>query len=355
MSKKLPLGPLMCDLAGLELTPAEAERLLHPHVGGVILFSRNYESPEQIAALTRRIHALRQPGLLIAVDHEGGRVQRFQRGFTRLPACASIGECEPEQALILAEQCGWLMAAELLAVGVDLSFAPVLDLGGRVSRVIGRRAFHAEPGRVLQLARAYVRGMKEAGMAAVGKHFPGHGSVAADSHTAIPRDRRRYADIAMRDLAPFERMIQAGLPGLMPAHVIYPEIDSKPAGFSAVWLKQILRAQLGFQGAIFSDDLSMTGAGVMGDYPARAEAALAGGCDMVLTCNNPAGATAILERARISGNIESRARLIRMHGQFGTDLNALKRMPRWRQCRAALAELDKLDKEPELDLDDDLI
>ena len=353
MTTKMSLGPIMCDLRGLQLEPDEQEMLMHPHVGGVILFTRNYESPEQIAALTASIHVLRQPHLLIAVDHEGGRVQRFREGFSRLPACALLGQCQPqENALSLAEQAGWLMAAELLAVGIDLSFAPVLDVGGKVSQVIGDRAFHIDPEQLTPLAQAYIRGMKQAGMAAVGKHFPGHGSVKEDSHVAIPYDRRSFQDIKMHDLIPFERMIHAGLPGLMPAHVIYPEVDDKPAGFSAVWLKHILRKQMAFQGTIFSDDLSMAGAEVMGDYPERAEAALAAGCDMVLACNNQQGAMAILDKANITENIESRSRLIRMHGEFDIDLQKLKQTELWKQRSDAVS---KLEKEPELDLGDDAI
>ncbi len=343
----------MCDLRGFELEAEERDILLHPLVGGVILFTRNYESPEQIAELTNKIHTLRQPHLLIAVDHEGGRVQRFREGFCRLPACALIGECHSMQkAQTLSEQAGWLMAAELLAVGVDLSFAPVLDIGGKISKVIGDRAFHVNPEHVSQFARAYMHGMKEAGMAAVGKHFPGHGSVSEDSHVAIPYDNRSYEDIKMHDLIPFERMIHAGLPGLMPAHVIYSEIDNNPAGFSAVWLKHILRKQLEFQGTIFSDDLSMAGAEVIGGYPERAEAALSAGCDMVLACNNQEGAISILDDANISSSIESQSRLIRMHGQFDTKLDELKQTDLWQQRSEAVLHLEK---EPELDLGDDVI
>lgn len=348
----MSLGPIMCDLRGLQLEADEREILMHPHVGGVILFTRNYESPEQIAALTKTIHELRQPHLIIAVDHEGGRVQRFREGFSRLPACALLAECHSlKEAESLAGQAGWLMAAELLAVGIDLSFAPVLDVGGKISQVIGDRAFHTDPELVSQLARAYMRGMKEAGMAAVGKHFPGHGSVTEDSHVAIPYDHRSYEDIQMHDLIPFERMIHAGLPGLMPAHVIYSKIDERPAGFSAVWLKHILRKQLEFQGTIFSDDLSMAGAEVMGGYPERAEAALSAGCDMVLACNNQEGAISILDKANIPDNIESRSRLIRMHGKFDKDLNKLKQTRLWKQRSEIIT---KLDKEPELNLGDDL-
>ena len=343
----------MCDLRGLVLEKDEREMLLHPHVGGVILFTRNYESPEQIIALTKAIHDLRQPHLLIAVDHEGGRIQRFRDGFSRLPACALIGECHSlPKAQSLAEQAGWLMASELLAVGVDLSFAPVLDVGGKISQVIGDRAFHADPEQVSLLARVYMRGMKDAGMAAVGKHFPGHGSVPEDSHVAIPYDNRPFEDIRMHDLIPFERMIHAGLPALMPAHVIYSEIDKNPAGFSSVWLKHILRKQLEFQGTIFSDDLSMAGAEVVGGYPDRAEAALSAGCGMVLACNNQQGAISILDDANISSSIESQSRLIRMHGHFNKTLDELKQTDLWQQRSAAVLQIEK---EPELDLGDDLV
>ncbi len=353
MPKKMSLGPIMCDLRGFELEADEREILMHPHVGGVILFSRNYESPGQIAALTRSIHELRQPHLLIAVDHEGGRVQRFRKGFSALPACALIGSCgSAQQTQMVAEQAGWLMAAELLAVGVDLSFAPVLDVGGKVSQVIGDRAFSENPDEVARLARAYMRGMKQAGMVAVGKHFPGHGSVAEDSHVDIPYDHRDYVDIQMHDLVPFERMIHAGLPGLMPAHVIYSKVDKLPSGFSPIWLKQILRKQLEFQGTIFSDDLSMAGAEVIGGYPERAEAALSAGCDMVLACNNQEGAIEILDKANIVSNIESHARLIRMHGLFGKTLSELKQSDQWKECSATIANIEK---EPELNFGDDEI
>jgi beta-N-acetylhexosaminidase len=349
---KMSLGPIMCDLRGLQLEADEREMLLHPQVGGVILFTRNFESADQVAALCAAIHALREPHLLIAVDHEGGRVQRFREGFSRLPACALFGQCHnAKEGESLAQQAGWLMAAELLAVGIDLSFAPVLDVGGKVSQVIGDRAFHINPEKVSSLARAYIRGMKEAGMAAVGKHFPGHGSVPEDSHVAIPYDNRNYEDIKMKDLIPFERMIRAGLPGLMPAHVIYSKIDEKPAGFSSIWLEQILRNQLEFQGTIFSDDLSMKGAEMMGSYPERAEAALHAGCDMVLACNNQAGAISILDEAEIPISIELQSRLIRMHGHFDKILNDLKQTSLWQQRSAAVLQLEK---EPELDLGDDL-
>ena len=263
-SKIQPLGPIMCDLNSIELDDDEIELLLHPLIGGVILFSRNYESPEQLLELTLKIHQLRQPRLLIAVDHEGGRVQRFQSGFSLLPACALIGECEPlARAMRLANHAGWLMATELLSIEVDFSFAPVLDVGGTISDVIGDRAFHTEPDKISKLANAFMVGMKEAGMSAVGKHFPGHGSIKEDSHISIPIDNRQLHDINSHDIVPFKALIDAGISGLMPAHIIYSAIDDKPAGFSSTWLDEILRKQLKFKGTIFSDDLSMRGAETM--------------------------------------------------------------------------------------------
>lgn len=318
----MSLGPVMLDVAGITLTAEERERLQHPLVGGVILFSRNYTSPEQVRALTTVIHGLREPQLLVGVDHEGGRVQRFRSGFTALPPMRRLGELHDEnsrRALRLAENVGWLLAAELRAVGVDFSFGPVLDLGRGVSEVIGDRAFHANPEIVAELAHAVMRGMHRAGMAAVGKHFPGHGSVAADSHTSLPVDEREFADIGADDLVPFERMIHYGLPAVMPAHVVYPRVDPEPAGFSRFWLKRVLRGQLGFQGVIFSDDLSMEGAKGVGGIVARGQKALAAGCDMVLVCNDPAGAGQLLDGFGAHDDPVSHLRLVRLHGRPGPD------------------------------------
>ena len=310
----------MLDVAGTSLTAEERERLAHPHAGGVILFSRNYESPAQLAALVAAIHAVREPRLLIGVDHEGGRVQRFRDGFTRLPAARRFGEIyyeNPKRAKRLAHTAGWLMAAELLAVGVDFSFAPVLDLDRGISQVIGDRAFHRRPDTVADIAISYVTGMAEAGMAATGKHFPGHGGCAPDSHVAAPIDERDYVDIALEDLVPFARLIDNGLAGIMPAHVVFPRVDEQPAGYSRVWLREILRGRLGFQGVIFSDDLSMEGAKGVGGMVDRAHAALAAGCDMVLVCNDPAAAATVLDGLRPEPDPTSRLRLVRMHGRGG--------------------------------------
>ena len=266
----MSLGPVMLDLAGFALTAEERDLLRHPAVGGVILFSRNFLEPEQIAALTAEIHALRDPHLLIAVDQEGGRVQRFRDGFTQLPPAARFGELarrNPHHARQAAEAVGWLMAAELRAVGVDFSFAPVLDLDRGVSGVIGDRAFADNINAVADLAGAWSEGARSAGMAQVGKHFPGHGGVAADSHAELPIDRRRFEDIQMDDLVPFERLIRRGLEAIMPAHVLYSHIDPRPAGFSPFWLKEVLRGQLAFQGVIFSDDLNMAAAAAGGGTP----------------------------------------------------------------------------------------
>jgi beta-N-acetylhexosaminidase len=312
----------MLDVVGKTLTAEERERLLHPLVGGVILFSRNYESPEQVRALIDDIHNLRQPPLLVAVDHEGGRVQRFRWGFTALPPMRRLGELydqHPKQAIRLAENIGWVMAAELRTVGVDFTFAPVLDLDRGVSEVIGDRAFHGNPATVAELARAAMRGLERGGMAAVGKHFPGHGSVAPDSHVALPIDERSYAEIAAQDLVPFERMIQDGLPGIMPAHVIYSRVDAQPAGFSRIWLKDILRQRLRFQGVIFSDDLSMEGAKGAGDIVARGRLALDAGCDMILVCNDPTAAAQLLDGLGEYDDPVSHLRLVRLHGRPAPD------------------------------------
>ena len=280
-------GPLMVDVGGLTLTAEDKEVLAHPDVGSVILFSRNVDTPTQIAELTAAMRAVR-PELWIAVDQEGGRVQRFREGFTRLPPMRQFGhqyDQDPVAALAAAKACGELMAREVRAVGVDFSFAPVLDLDVGVSGVTGDRAFHTDPAAATALVRAFMQGMKTAGMMTIGKHFPGHGSVAADSHFALPVDDRSWAEIDAYDLQPF-RALARELDGIMPAHVVYPQVDPLPAGFSSFWLKTVLREQLGFQGLIFSDDLCMEGAAGVGSMAERKALALEAGCDVVLICNN---------------------------------------------------------------------
>lgn len=296
VAKNLALGPLMIDVAGLELTDLDRERLCHPLVGGIILFSRNYRDPEQLKHLTAEIRALRSPRLPIAIDHEGGRVQRCREGFTRLPPMRRLGELwekDQKAAQAAAQEIGYVLAAELRARGVDMSFTPVLDLDWGGSTVIGDRAFHSDPLVVSRLAGALVEGLRTAGMVACGKHFPGHGWVTADSHVAIPVDQRSLGELA-RDMEPYR---QLALDAVMPAHVIYPQIDSRPAGFSPVWLKK-LREEFAFDGVIFSDDLSMEGASVAGDIVDRANAAWGAGCDMLLVCNAPDAVGDLLARWR---------------------------------------------------------
>ncbi len=310
-------GPVMLDVLGTRLTPEDEARLKHPLVGGVILFKRNYESPAQLAELTASIQALRTPPLLIAVDHEGGRVQRFREGFTRIPPMRELGkewDAHPKRARHLAQQVGFVLASELRACGVDFSFTPVLDVDYGTSGVIGDRAFHSDPQAIAELAHSLLLGLKQGGMPTVGKHFPGHGFVSADSHLEIPVDERSYTDIELTDLIPFRQMVNYGLTAVMPAHVIYPKVDPHPAGFSKVWLNDILRGELGFEGCIFSDDLSMEGATVAGGIVQRAEAALQAGCDMVLVCNRPDSADELLAGLKWEMTAQSRARIAQMHG-----------------------------------------
>ena len=347
----MTLGPLMVDLVGLELSEVERDVLQHPLVGGVILFSRNYESPEQITALTTSIRALRAPHLLISVDHEGGRVQRFREGFTRLPPIGALGQHymqHPKQTLALAEKTGWLMAAELRSVGVDFSFAPVLDLDYGVSDIIGDRAFHRDPEAVASMAHAYIQGMKRAWMPAVGKHFPGHGAVEIDSHLGLPVDNRYFEDMIQADILPFSRLCQSELAGIMPAHIIYEQSDSLPAGFSPFWIKEILRDRLGFQGAVLSDDLSMEGAAVMGDSLARAEAALDAGCDMVLLCNKPESVEQVIDGLKIDNDPVRHMRLIRLHGRHAINRDALFASQEWKEAAKTVLSYAP---DPELELD----
>jgi len=345
----MPLGPVMADVAGLELTDVERQRLLHPLIGGVILFQRNYQSPEQIAALCREIHGLRSPHLLIGVDHEGGRVQRFRSGFTAIPAMRAIGDIwdgHPQRARRLARDAGYVLGAELRSVGVDFSFAPVLDLDYRNSGVIGDRAFHRDPRAVGDLAHALTLGIGEAGMSAVGKHFPGHGFVAADSHLAVPVDGRALADLEFADIQPFRHLIDLGLAGIMPAHVIYPRVDEQQDGFSRRWLTEILRAEYGFDGVIFSDDLTMEGASVAGDISHRALAALSAGCDMVLVCNRPDLADDLLRLLKWSMPPTSLVRLARMHGRpHPPGRTMLLMSPRYADAIRRLAGIGETDAE----------
>lgn len=348
-ARTMPLGPVMLDVAGIELDAEDRKRLMHPLTGGVILFSRNYAGPEQLAQLTGAIHALRSPPLIIAVDHEGGPVQRFRDGFTVIPPMRELGQAwdaNPQHARQLAHEVGFVLAAELRAHGVDLSLAPVLDVDHGASSVIGNRAFHSDPRAIAELARALVQGFKQAGMSGVGKHFPGHGHVRADSHLEVPVDERSYAEIEAADLVPFRRLIDVGLGGIMPAHVIFPEVDSRPAGFSPVWLKQVLRGTLGFDGVVFSDDLSMEAAGVAGGVTERAQAALAAGCDMVLVCNDPQAVEELYRGFSYAMPAVSLARLARVHGRaHAENLVKLREDARYAQALHAMAGIGARDGE----------
>ncbi len=284
----MTLGPIMMDVSGLILTETEKTQLAKPSIGGVILFTRNFESIGQVRDLIKSIRLVNQ-NMLISVDHEGGRVQRFREGFTHLPAMAKLGRVydqNPKQALKQAFSCGWVLAAELLEIGVDFSFTPVLDLDYGNSSVIGDRAFHSNPEVVVKLAGALIKGMHETGMKCVGKHFPGHGHVTLDSHLDLPIDGRSMDEIE-QDILSFKGLINNGLDAVMPAHVVYSQVDDKPAGFSSKWIKDILQSQLEFTGVVFSDDLSMQGAHFIKGITERVQVSLESGCDMVLICNHP--------------------------------------------------------------------
>lgn len=324
------IAPLMLDLDGIELSSEEKELLQHPLTGGVILFTRNYESIEQLDKLIKGIRNATKNKLLISVDHEGGRVQRFRSEFTELPAIAKLSENEESEKS--AYQHGWLMAAEVRAMGIDFSFAPVLDINYGVSDVIGDRAFNQNPKVISHLATEYIKGMRDAGMASTGKHFPGHGAVTEDSHHEIPRDTRQREEIWQADIIPFAKLIDAGLDAVMPAHVIYSEIDDKPAGFSNYWLQEILRKELKFDGVIFSDDLTMEGASVMGGFTERAEAAMQAGCDMILVCNNRQGAVEVIDNANIKHTEKSSTRLLNMQGQPFMNRSALLDTRKWAEA-----------------------
>lgn len=339
----MSLGPVMMDLVATKISDTEKELLLHPLVGGVILFTRNFESIEQITDLIQQIHDLRTPHLLISVDHEGGRVQRFHEGFSRIPPASVYGEIfkqDAEKGRKCSELAGWLMAVELRTAGVDFSFAPVLDLAHGVSGIIGDRAFHSKPEKVATLAYAFMHGMMQAGMSAVGKHFPGHGGVVEDSHLALPVDQRSLDTLLKADIVPFEKMILNGLPAIMPAHVIYPQIDDKPAGYSSIWLKQILRERLNFQGVIFSDDLSMEAACVAGGYKERAELALEAGCDMVLMCNHQEGVVEVVDHLQDYSDPTAQLRLMRMHGKKHMDRSEMLASSKWQDASNIISNLD---------------
>ncbi|NOQ15309.1 MAG: beta-N-acetylhexosaminidase [Methyloprofundus sp.] len=336
MKKQLPIGPIMIDIAGTMLSQYDKEKIAHPNTGAIILFARNYETPEQVAELSQQIKAARKGSILIAVDQEGGRVQRFQKGLTRLPPAAAYAK-QPE----LTEDAGWLMAAELLGLGIDFSFAPVLDIDCGVSEIIGNRSFSQDTEQTCQLTSHYRKGMRRAGMAAIGKHFPGHGAVALDSHLALPVDDRDFDSIYSKDILPFKQLINEGLEGIMPAHVVYPAVDELPAGFSAIWINEILRKQLGFKGAVFSDDLSMAGAATVGDFSERARLARQAGCDMLLVCNNATAAEQVLDTTPIASNTVREQRLLAMLGNTSITQQALKNSLKWQAISQQIAELSE--------------
>ena len=305
-------GPLMIDVAGKQLDAEDRELLCHPAVGGLILFTRNYAGPEQLRELIAEIRALPRPRLLLAVDHEGGRVQRFRMGFSRIPTMRSLGEKyqdDPQAGLAAAFDCGSTIGRELAAFDIDLCFAPVLDRDCGISKVIGDRAFSSELPVIDELASEFRRGLNAQGMAATGKHFPGHGAVVADSHTELPVDRRSYAELNETELQPFAVQIRAGIESLMMAHVLYPQVDNLPASLSPHWIQTVLRGELGYSGAVICDDLSMHGAAIIENPVLRLKHALEAGCDMVPVCNDRDTVKLLLDANPAPLSAEAQARL----------------------------------------------
>ncbi|MFD1806865.1 beta-N-acetylhexosaminidase [Pasteurella oralis] len=341
------MSTLLIDLQGPELLPEEIELLSHPLVAGLILFTRNFHDRAQIQALVKSVRQQVKKDLLITVDQEGGRVQRFREGFTQLPAMQAFAQLieDPQQQQEIAQQAGWQMAAEIAALDIDLSFAPVLDLGHQC-KAIGDRSFHPHPQKTTALAKAFIQGMQQAGMATTGKHFPGHGHVIADSHLETPYDARNQVDIFAQDIMPFQQLIEQNLlDAVMPAHVIYSQCDAQPASGSHYWLKQVLREQLGFQGAIFSDDLGMKGAGFMGDFVARCEQSLNAGCDLLLLCNEREGVIQVLDHLKLNENQPHFAlrqtRLQQLFKRQSFHWSSLESNVRWLENRKKLTALQQ--------------
>jgi beta-N-acetylhexosaminidase len=335
---RLPPGPVVVDVLGLALTDDDRRRLAHPAAGAAILFARNFSDSAQLMALTEEIERLREPALPICVDHEGGRVQRFRTDFTLLPPMRELGKLWDRDRQLgreAARGAAYVAGAELGAHGIDFSFAPVLDIDYGTSGVIGDRALHFDPTAVGALGACIVQGFADAGVAAVAKHFPGHGFAEADSHVAVPRDERPLKELQRKDLLPYKAAIAAGLAAVMPAHVIYGQVDPEPAGYSRFWLQEVLRRQLGFEGLVFSDDLSMEGASVAGGPLERARAALAAGCDMVLLCNDPQALDALLEGLG-EAPLAQAERLERMRRKGGRDL---RKSVAYREAQQALQKL----------------
>lgn len=336
------IGSLIIDIAGTSLTKEDIDLLRHPIVGGIIFFARNYKTRQQLIELCSAIRKVRNKPLLIMVDQEGGRVQRFQGEFTRIPHMAVFGQLydkDKQLALRLARECAWLLASELLVVGVDLSLTPVLDLQNAVNKAIGDRAFHHDPNVVIHLAEAFMDGLHQAGMSATAKHFPGHGAVDVDSHEALPSDGRMLDEVLNTDMIPFAAMIKAGIDNIMAAHIVYPQIDKFPVSFSKRWLKDILRQQLNFKGIIISDDLNMKGADISTNYADRVQLAREAGCDITLLCNNRGGVIKTLDQLNPEHHQIEKSKWQSLVGDMSRLNMDLQSQTRWQQIHNQINQL----------------